>query len=256
MKEMNDTKGANRYEHRFRSLNKGKVSSLGLWEKWTMQYLGWMDGSHGLLRCNEDGIWQSSVLKGEVDSYEEFCAKEMGTLKLVEEAEFKKMNTLFDSVVPLRTKISEAREKLKLAEEEPVDLSLRKAGEENLTDAQVALRRNREHEKKLKPFKEKIAACEQELSETIRDIFASLSQIKESFDSANKITDRVLQHCQRRVDVYWRTAMKHMEGLPALPDVIFSEQSRQAFAEHYDKVEEKAEKLRGELALELNGEVN
>ena len=38
-----------------------------------------MDGRHGLLRC-ENGTWQSSVLKQEVDSYEEFCAGQMGRL--------------------------------------------------------------------------------------------------------------------------------------------------------------------------------
>lgn len=42
-----------------------------------------------LLRCNENGIWQSSTLKQEVDSYEEFCAEQMGKLKLQEEDEFK-----------------------------------------------------------------------------------------------------------------------------------------------------------------------
>ena len=57
-----------------------------LFEKLTMRYAGWVDGRHGLLRC-ENGTWQSSVLKQEVDSYEEFCAGQMGRLKFEEEDE-------------------------------------------------------------------------------------------------------------------------------------------------------------------------
>ena len=67
------------YQKRLQSLDKGKAKSLGPVEKLTMRYAGWVDGRHGLLRC-ENGTWQSSVLKQEVDSYEEFCAGQMGRL--------------------------------------------------------------------------------------------------------------------------------------------------------------------------------
>ncbi len=82
------------YQKRLQSLDKGKAKSLGPVEKLTMRYAGWVDGRHGLLRC-ENGTWQSSVLKQEVDSYEEFCAGQMGRLKFEEEDEFKKLNILF-----------------------------------------------------------------------------------------------------------------------------------------------------------------
>ena len=67
--------------------------------------------------------------------------------------------------------------------------------------------------------------------------------------------NRILQHSQRRIDVYWRSAMHHMSDLPALPEVEFSNKSEQTFASHYDKVVTRAEKLREELATELYGEV-
>ena len=54
------------YQKRLQSLDKGKAKSLGPVEKLTMRYAGWVDGRHGLLRC-ENGTWQSSVLKQEVD---------------------------------------------------------------------------------------------------------------------------------------------------------------------------------------------
>ena len=76
------------YQKRLQSLDKGKAKSLGPVEKLTMRYAGWVDGKHGLLRCSQNGDWQSSVLKQEVDSYEEFCAGQMGRLKFEEEDEF------------------------------------------------------------------------------------------------------------------------------------------------------------------------
>ena len=172
-----------------------------------------------------------------------------------EEDEFKKMNILFDEVVPLRKKLSDAKEQLKKALAEEVDLSMRKKGEENLAEVQVAARRSREREELLRPLKEDVTKYDKSLSDTIDAIFVSLSQVKESFDSTVKITNRILQHSQRRIDVYWRSAMRHMPELPAMPDVVFSNKAEQAFAGHYDKVAAKAEKLRTELAFELNGEV-
>lgn len=246
---------ANLRNKRLESLDKGKTKSLGLIEKWTMKYAGWIDGRKGLLRYNTDGTWQSSVLKQEVDSYEEFCAEQIGRLKLEEEDEFKKMNILFDEVIPLRKKLSDAKEKLEKAQVIDTDLSLRKEGEENLTEVQVAARRNRERDEQLQPLKDAVTKYDKALSDTVEAIFASLSQVKESFDSTVKIMNRILQHSQRRIDVYWRSAMHHMSDLPALPEVEFSNKSEQAFASHYDKVVTRAEKLREELATELYGEV-
>lgn len=240
---------------RLQSLNKGKTKSLGFFEKMTMKYAGWIDGRKGLLRCNADGKWQSSVLKQEVDSYEEFCAEQMGRLKLEEEDEFTQMNICFDEVVPLRKKLSDAKERLEDAMAVKIDLSLRKEGEENLAEVQVAARRTRERNELLQPLRDDVSLYEEQLSDTVKDIFTRLSQIKEGFDSTVKITNRILQHSQKRIDVYWRSAMRHMPDLPALPVVSFSNLSEQSFASHYDEVDARAEKLRMELTLELYGEV-
>lgn len=240
---------------RLKSLEKGKTKSLGIIEKTSMKFAGWEDGRKKLLRCNADGVWQSSVLKQEVDSYEEFCARQLAGLKVEEEDEFKEMNILFDKVIPLRKKLSDAKNRLHVAMEEEVDLSQRKEGEENLTQLQVTDRRNRERSENLQPLRDDVEQYEKQLSVTVDDIFARLSQVKESFDSTLKITNRLLQHSQRRIDVYWRSAMRHMPELPALPNIVFSNVSEQRFAIHYDKVAARAEKLRMELASELYGEV-
>ena len=231
------------HQKRLQSLDKGRVKSLGPVEKLTMRYAGWVDGRHGLLRCSQNGDWQSSVLKQEVDSYEEFCAGQMGRLKFEEEDEFKKLNILFDTVVPLKTNLTAAKQVLKNALAEDVDLTRRKEGEESLTEVQVL------------PFKRAVAESEKALSDTIEAIFTSLSQVTESFDSAAKITNRVLQHHQRRIDVYWRSAMRHLPDLPPLPNVTFTNNSEQEFAKHYEQVVQRAEKLRLTLASELQEEV-
>lgn len=243
------------HQKRLQSLDKGRVKSLGPVEKLTMRYAGWVDGRHGLLRSTENGDWQSSVLKQEVDSYEEFCASQMGRLKFEEEDEFKNLNILFDTVVPLKTNLAAAREILKNALAEDVDLTRRKEGEESLTEVQVTARRNREREESLLPFKRAVSESEKALSDTIEAIFTSLSQVKESFDSAAKITNRVLQHHQRRIDIYWRSAVRQMPDLPALPNVVFSNNSEEEFAKHFDQVSKRAEKLRLALASELQEEV-
>lgn len=119
-KEVSIMNKSNLHNKRLQSLNKGKTKSLGPVEKITMTYAGRIDGKKNLLRCNENGIWQSSTLKQEVDSYEEFCAEQMGKLKLQEEDEFKKLNILFDQVIPLRKKLLESKNLLRNAMDIPV----------------------------------------------------------------------------------------------------------------------------------------
>ena len=250
-KEATGMDRANQRNLRIQNLDKGKTNSLGFLEKISMKYAGWVDGRKGLLRCGTDEEWRSSVLKQEIDAYEEFCAKQIGHLKLEEEDAFKQMNICFDRVVPLRKKLSDAKKRLADAEAVDTNFTVRKEGEENLTEVQVTARRSRERNELLQPLRYDVSQCEEKLSETVQEIFARLSQIIESFDSTVKVANRILQHNQRRIDVYWRSAMRHMSELPAVPNVSFSNQAERSFADHYDEVAMRAEKLREELSSEL-----
>ena len=87
----------------------------------------------------------------------------MGKLKLQEEDEFKKLNILFDQVIPLRKKLLESKNLLRNAMDEEVDLTSRKEGEDNLTEVQVTARRNREREESLRPFKDAVSKYDKEL---------------------------------------------------------------------------------------------
>jgi hypothetical protein len=168
-----------------------------------------------------------------------------------EEEEFKKINILFDQVIPLRKKLSDAREAYRKASLAPADLTLRKAGEETLSEVQIKARRTREREERLAPLQAEVERYEMLLSSVVDEIFKTLSQIQESYDSTNRIISRLLQHSQRRVDVYWRSAARHLPDLPALPNVVFTNAAEKGYADHYNLVAEKAEKLRKELASEL-----
>lgn len=232
---------------RLKSLEREKIKSLGIIEKLVMKYAGRVDSRKGLLRCNTDGVWQSNILKQEIDSYEEFCAQQFGRLKIEEEEEFQKMNILFDKVVLLRKKLYEAEKRLKEAMEEQVNLKERKEGEENLTEIQVVSRRNHERAEQLQPLRSDAATYETQIYITIEDIFTRLSNLKEKFDSTVKITNRVLQHSQRRIDVYWRSAMYQLPELPTFPEIAFNNTAKQSFEEHYNKMFQKAEKFRTEL---------
>ncbi|MFI3212751.1 MAG: hypothetical protein R3Y24_05360 [Eubacteriales bacterium] len=240
---------------RLKKLNRGKLKSLGIIEKISMKYAGWVDGRNGFLRCDINGVWQSSILKHEVDSYEEFLSTQFGLLKVEEEDEFKQLNILFDKVNPLRKKLSTAQQALSSVLKEELDLTLRKEGEENLTETHITARRNRERSAYVHSFREEVRGYETQLSILIEDIFERLSQVKESFDSTLQITNRLLLHHQRRVDVYWRSAMYYIPELPAFANVIFSNVSEQKFADHYNEVVIKAEKLRVELENELMEEI-
>ena len=250
-KERMETDPAKLRRKRVRNLYKGKARSMGLLEQLSMKYAGFADGKRGLLSCNENGIWQSSTLKQEVDSYEEFCAELLGGLKLEEEEAFQELNILFDKIVLLRKKRLEEKAHFQAECAKEPDLTKRRAGEEHLSELQVAARREREKEQKLKPLREKVEACEKELSDTIETIFAQLSRIKENLDSTANIMNRVLQHCQRRVDVYWHSALCSMANLPAVPDVTFTKVSQEECYRHYREAESRAENLRRELESEL-----
>ena len=62
---------------------------------------------------------------------------------------------------------------------------------------------------------------------------------------------RVRQHSQRRIDIYWRAASKHLPELPAVPDVTFSDKAEQSFVDHFHDVSAQAEALRSLLADEI-----
>lgn len=236
--------------NRIKSLEKGKVRSLGIFEILSMKFAGWTDGRKGLLRKGEDGSWQSSRLKEEIDTYEEFCEDLYGRLKFEEEEEFKKLNLLLDGVVIQNKDLAVAQKNLDLVLNKEVSVNKRKVGEENLSEAQVMARRNHERNKQLRPYYNEVEEKRITLSQTVEEIYKHLSHVRESFDSTCKVAHRLQQHCQRRIDVYWRSAMRQNGELPPVPRISFTNFSEQDYRNHFEKLEKKAEHLRNGFALE------
>lgn len=236
-------------KRRLKDLDQGKTKSLGLFERIAMKYAGRSDGRKGLLRCT-DGEWHSSFLKGEIDAYEEYCAAQVGYLKIAEEELFQQINTQFDRIPILRRKLDTAKQHLTDALNTEPDTS-RRDGEEELSNGQVVSRRHRERERQLARYRSEVDAQEKELSDAVDDVFCKLSRIREAFDSCQKVLSRVRQHSQRRIDIYWRTASKHLPELPAVPDVAFSNKAEQTFVDHFNDVSAQAEALRSLLAAKI-----
>lgn len=236
--------------NRLKSLKKGKARALGIFEILSMKFAGWTDGRKGLLRKGEDGSWQSSRLKEEIDTYEEFCEDLYGHLKFEEEEEFKKLNALLDSVVIQNKDLSVAQKNLDSVLNKDFSVNKRKVGEESLSEVQVIARRNHERNKQLRPYYNEVEEKRITLSQTVEEIYKRLSHVRESFDSTCKIAHRLHQHCQRRIDVYWRSAMRQNGELPPVPRISFTNYSELDYRNHFEKLEKRAEQLRNRLALE------
>ena len=179
---------------RIRSLEKEKLKSLGILEILSLKYAGWQDGRKGLIRQSEEGVWQSSRLKGETDSYEEFCGKLYGRLKLEEEEEFRSVNVLFNRAGTQYKALEEAKERLNAALGGKTALAERRAGEEELTEAQIIARRSRERSRQLEH-------CYRSVSEKEKILFAGDQSVYLSPDEAEETLRPIAEYLQQHETV-------------------------------------------------------
>lgn len=237
--------------NRIRILEKGKISSLGPFEKLSLKFEGWSDGRKGLIRKDDSNQWNSMRLKAEIDASEEFSAKLFGLLKVQEEEKYEKIGILFDRLLLFQKQLHDANNSLQSELNIETDFNERRVGEEKLTSAQIVERRTREREKHLEPFKRKVEDSRNVIVDTLDGMFSLLSQIQESFDSTCRIVDRLQERSERRLDVYLRAAMKQKKELPAILDVQFKQTSKLTANEHYMQFTEKAERLRNSIENEI-----
>lgn len=238
-----------RQKIQIRNLKKGKTKSLGLIETLAMKYAGWSDGRKNLLKCSEGGVWQSSRLKGEIDSYEEYCGVLFGQLKFESEDTFNNVNMLLDKTEILQKRLVISQKELEEELSRKTNVNERKFGEDELTDEQIVTRRMRERNNHLGSFRRRVEETKDGIEKTCEEIFNLLGELGESYDSTCKIANRLLQHCQRRVDVYWRSAMHQNESLPPVPNVVFTDNSERKFRSHYEDVKRRGELLKEQLRL-------
>ena len=239
------------YKNRAKSLIKGKIHSLNLIEKLSMKFAGLTDGKKGLIKQTKAGTWWSTTLQMLVDSYEEYCDKLYGNLKYEDEEEFKNVSILCNQIEPKNKKYTQELNLLKETLKTVPDVSTRKAGEEKMTNEQVATRRTRERSLYIINHQKSVDAAEADLRLAVDQLLTCISTIKEDFNTTCRISNRILNHCQRKADIYWREVMKHIPELPPSPEISFKSESREAYNNHYLQVVSKAEEVISSLSINV-----
>lgn len=214
------------------SLNRGKLKPLRFFERIRLWLAGRRDGKRGL-PAEENGIWRSPYLDGEVRKYQEFCCRMWGRLQLEAEERRADIRRLQSAIPHTEALLREAREVL---DEEKRSLALRcgirRKGEESMTDAQVRCRRERELAPRLSELQSRVRALEDRLEREKAGILAKRSDLLEAEESTAMICRRVLEHTGLRAAAYWGAAMKYRPEGSAMPMTPTLEVSREAEADY------------------------
>ena len=121
--------------------------------------------------------------------------------------------------------------------------SVRKRGEDKLTDAQVRVRRKAEKDKKLAPVKSKVAGLEQELKDD-EETFSDLhSKLGEDDNTTRLICHRVRNHVLMRLDVYWNSALRcHPDGasMPVVSALELEDEAEEAYLRPHKELMKRA----------------
>ena len=113
-KPKNSNEAKHFHKKQISSLKRGKVKSLGFFEKMALRHAGRRDGKQGL-PVEEEGTWRSPCLDAEVKKYQEFCFKMWGRLQLTVEDSLTRVSQLLKTIPETERALAEA--KAALAEE-------------------------------------------------------------------------------------------------------------------------------------------
>ena len=249
-KETNHTLKRNDIERlrnkRLSILEKGKIKKIGLMESLRLKIQGYSDGSHGL-PVKTDNNWISPRIDKEINSYEEFCSRIFGSLQIELEEKFAHLGNLIDSISHTQNELEIAKEQLgNQLQKYSSSLMIRKKGEDNLTEAQVQSRRQKERDKYLSSARGKVSSIESQLSTQIEDFYALKNRIVEDYNSTKLICNRAKDYILQRIDIYWDSAYKkHPESkmMPAIPRVVFLFNAEKVYSEQHKELMSKAESL-------------
>lgn len=207
------------HSRRVRSLLKGNLRKVGVWEGLWLRIAGRHDGALGLPREGADGRWTSAFVDHEVNGYAEFCSHMWALLQMENERDYARLNELTVSIPLTRARLDEVGTALEAARQE-AQAAARKAGEDALTDDQVHARRAREQEKALLPLQEKLLALQTQLETETDEFFRTNSRLEENGNTIRMSIHRLREHVLQRLDVYWNAAMAvHPKGaaMPVVP---------------------------------------
>lgn len=241
-----DRQKSDRRYMRLRSLDKGKVKNIGIIENIRLKLAGRSDGAEGFPRCSEDGQWRYSFIDKEVNAYEEFCSRMWGSLQIETESDYTRMGELIDSIGHLQAESEKAKESLSDQSEKDVVLSVRKKGEDRLTESQAKARRARERNKRLAPARNKISELESKIAAQTEELLELKNAVDEASNTNRMICNRLKDHTLQRIDVYWNNALrKHPDALimPTVPYVDMTYDAERVFITPHLELLQRADKL-------------
>lgn len=241
-----DRKISDRRYMRLRSLDKGKIKNMGIIEKIRLKLAGNSDGARGFPRCSEGNKWQSAFIDKEVNAYEEYCSRIWGSLQIEAESDYKRIGELIDSINHLWIELEKAKENLSNQSNHDEFLSVRKKGEDRLTESQVKARRAREQNKRLAPARNKIAELESKIAAQTEELIELKNAVDEANNTNRMICNRLKDHTFQRIDIYWNYALrKHPDALimPTVPYVDLSYDAEMVFITPHLELMQRTDKL-------------
>ena len=225
-----------------RQLMQGKTERLGFFETLHMKLLGRADGRLGIPRPAESGAWTSSLILKEIDAYEEHCEKIWGDLQLRLHESYSRREGLLDLLLRLRAEIKAEKER----EEAVLPPDAKKHGEEDLPAELIRARRKREADRVRARKQEKLAALRAQYTTALGELSDLHRSILEADYGARHACQRIMSHTLRRIEVYWRSALRvHPEGagMPAGIGPLAAPRAETAYFTDHRQQNERTERL-------------
>ena len=234
-------------KQRHKKLNTGKGKKIGIFESIGLKIKGACDGRNGFPRQTDNKDWYSPFINQEVNSFDEFCSHMWASLQIENERQYARLEKLMDGIHLKKHLLEDARADIVLlVKNENISESVRKIGEEHLTDTQVLSRREAEKEKKLAPLKSKVAGLEQELQAAEEAFLELHSQLIEDDNTTRLICHRVRDHILMRLDVYWNSALRHHTdgvSMPVVPMLELEDEAEEVYFRPHKELMKRADAI-------------
>lgn len=235
-----------------RALRRGTARGLNPMKTLRMTLAGRSDGRRGLPAKTPDSGWSSPRLQSMEDAYEAFSAVTWGRVQLELEEPHREAGNLVREIRRLETELSaHLREPPKAPE--AGFFTMRRRGEEALSEKQIAQRRRRELEKRNAPYHARKRQLETEISGHYARLNALCSLITETGNAARLICERTAHRVHLLADAYWNGAMHthpKADEMPASPEMTFRSGAEQTYlAQHAYLIETVTEMLRARAKL-------
>lgn len=204
-----------------KTTKKGMRSRLSVFEAISLWNTARRDGRAGLPKHDASGLWTSPTVQKEINACNETHGKVFATLRLELEKDYVEAATLSDRILRYEARIDE----LSLNMPAPMhkeDGCIRKQGEEQLSDAQIKRRRQREYDKLGAAARAELVEVQRKMEDCYEKLVELNNYLLEKNHEATIICEKIRSHTQQRIDYYWniitRVAFLNKSAIP----VVFS----------------------------------